>query len=608
MLTAVLVTTKDGVSRAEETDVRGLQEETGPAVAEMLPATEGSSEGADRAEVPNPSFAKVLSLAKQESCVLVTVFLLHLLSEIVELIIPLILAVGYDNVVENYDKFGDPAVAAESKDKVAQVMIQVLTLHSLSNLLAFVSGSMVCVSGERVVARLRNRLYSHLLNMDQAFFDNMKTGELISRLGSDTTLVQSGTTESLSEAGIGFLKAAASVGLMFTISWKLTSIVLGVSVFLLSLSYPLATWLSKITSQYQDALGHSSNTSTEVLGSMRTVRSFAAEAVEERRYKETIGDPSESWWPRRGQTTLRLGAVKDVVMSGFTIGAFFVALGALYGCLWYGFILLIEGEVSLGGLTAFQTYIFQVGFGLGQLGGEIATVFEAIGGAKRIFQLLDRQPEIKPSTQGLQPSELRGEVSFDSVDFTYPSRPHVKVLSNLNLQVPAQSTAALVGSSGSGKSTVLQLMSLFYLPGNGRILIDGINIADLDITWLRKKMSLVQQEPVLFAMTIRENICYGCSDPVSDERLELALQQANVAGFVSEFPDGLSTIVGERGVRLSGGQKQRIAIARALITSPRILLLDEATSALDSESEHLVQVRTVSLNCRPHLNYQLSNV
>jgi len=421
------------------------------------------------------------------------------------------------------------------------------------------------------------------------FFDNRKTGELVSRLGNDTTLVQDGTTLSASEASIGLIKVIVAVVLMFTISWKLTLIVIGVGFGMILLCAPFAAWLSKITSAYQDALGKSSNTSTEVLGSMRTVRSFGAEATEKERYCTDIGDPTKSWWPPRENTTLRIGAIKHVSISAFAVFCFFIGLGALYGCLWYGFILLIDGEVTIGGLTAFQSYVFQVGFGLGQVGGHVAKIFEAIGGAKRIFELLELEPEIKPNKAGIKPEQLQGEVVFEDVSFSYPSRPDVSVLSSFNLRVPAETTAALVGSSGSGKSTVLQLLTMFYMPTGGRVIIDGNSITDLDTSWLRRHCALVQQEPVLFGMTVRENVCYGCSASISDQELEEACRKANAHEFVSNFPEGYSTLVGERGVKLSGGQKQRIAIARALITAPKILLLDEATSALDSESERLVQ-------------------
>jgi len=459
-------------------------------------------------------------------------------------------------------------------------------------LLGFIRGAIMGAAGERVVARLRNRLYQHILGQEMGFFDARKTGELVSRLGSDTLLVQQATTSSIAEATVGVLKVLGSIMLMLTISWKLTTIVFGVALLLLALAVPFGQWIGHISKLYQDALGKAANASTEAMGAMRTVRAFSGEEVERPRYASFIGDPSQGccWGVPVAHNTLYHGVKKAVVASGSYTSGFFVFFGAMYCCLWYGFILVVEGELSFGDMTAFQSYIFQVAFGTGQLGVHITALFTAQGGATRIFELLERDPhEPEGSLGGLAPTTLHGEVHFDAVDFAYPSRPDVLVLKNFTLSVPAESTAAIVGSSGSGKSTLLALLARFYTPSAGRILVDGLDVTSLDIVWLRHQMALVQQEPVLFGMSVRDNVCYGRSDTVPPEEVQAACHEANAHLFISQFPEGYDTLVGERGVRLSGGQKQRIAIARALLMAPRILLLDEATSALDAEAEHLVQ-------------------
>merc|ERR1719189_2850560 len=228
---------------------------------------------------------------------------------------------------------------------------------------------------------------------------------------------------------------------------------------------------------------------------------------------------------------------------------------------------------------------------MGMLGAQITEVLKVMGASKRIFELLNRVPMILPNPEGCiaLPKNLRGDVSFEDVWFSYPTRPGVDVLQDFSLKVPANSTAALVGSSGCGKSTVVALLQRFYDVSKGCIRIDGQGIRDFDPDDLRSFMGFVQQEPILFGLTVRENVCYGVRRKITDKELELVCQQANASEFINEFPETYDTLVGERGVRLSGGQKQRICIARALLVDPRILLLDEATSALDAESEHKVQ-------------------
>lgn len=446
------------------------------------------------------------------------------------------------------------------------------------------------LAGERVVARLRNRLYGHILTQEMGFFDGRKTGELVSRLGSDTVLVQQATTNSIAEASVGLIKVVGSIVLMFDISTKLTGLVIGAAIVIGLMCIPFGTFLGKVSKKYQDALGKAATDSTEAMGAMRTVRAFNGETMEAGRYSRSIGDPDHGWCPPDDDSTLRKGFEKAFVGSLFGTLGFFVFLGTMYCSLWYGFNLVIDGELSFGKLTAFQSYIFQIAFGLGALSAHVIKLFEAQGGALRIFELLKREPELPESSdEGNKPVKFKGEVSFEDVKFAYPSRQDVNVLNGYTLNVPAETTAAIVGTSGSGKSTVLALLSRFYEPSGGRIVVDGHSVCDLDRKWLRSHMALVQQEPVLFGVSIRENVCYGLSREVTDEEVTQVCLQANVHEFVTAFPEGYDTLVGERGVRLSGGQKQRLAIARALLVAPKILLLDEATSALDAESEHLVQ-------------------
>lgn len=337
---------------------------------------------------------------------------------------------------------------------------------------------------------------------------------------------------------------------------------------------------------------------------MRTVQSFTAESREEERYRDSIGDPREhSCWMTSGrtQTTYKYGVTMALTNSGFFTIIFGVGFGAMYVTLWYGFKLVNDGEITLGELTAFQSYIFQIGGALGQTSQFITKLIQAQGAAGRIFNLLERVPAIttrnhsgKTGDEEAQSAPIKlasmvGAVDFNDVSFSYPSRPDVNVLKEFSLSIPPNSTAALVGSSGSGKSTVVSLLQRFYDVSNGSITIDGHDIRQLDLKSMRSFIAYVQQEPQLFGLCVRQNIAYGVDRDVTQGEIEAAARDANAHDFIQAWPEGYNTLVGERGVQLSGGQKQRIAIARALLLAPRILLLDEATSALDSESEFLVQ-------------------
>lgn len=369
---------------------------------------------------------------------------------------------------------------------------------------------------------------------------------------------------------------------------------------------PIGKFLGSTSKKYQDVLGEAQTSATEALGAMRTVQSFTAESREEERYRTSIGDPKHhSCWMAAGgaKTTYRYGVTMALTNSGFFTIIFGVGFAAMYVSLWFGFKLVNDGEITLGELTAFQSYIFQIGGALGQTSQFITKLIQAQGAAGRLFNLLERVPAIatrvgsrkatgtdeEAQSGSLKPDSMDGAVDFNRVSFCYPSRLEVNVLNEFSLSIPKNTTAALVGASGSGKSTVVSLLQRFYDVSDGSITIDGHDIRQLDLKWMRSYIAYVQQEPQLFGLSVGQNIAYGVDRDVSQEEIEAAARDANAHEFIQSWPDGYNTLVGERGVQLSGGQKQRVAIARALLLAPRILLLDEATSALDSESEFLVQ-------------------
>ena len=544
----------------------------------------------------SPSHARLFQTVKKEQPMLFVGLLLLFAAEATSQVIPLIVAKAYDALINQ-----ELSSSERMKDINYYMMISVIIF--IAGIFAgFLRGSIFAVVGERMVARLRIQLYSSILSQDIAFFDEHKSGELISRLGSDTTLLQNAISMSFPEAINNIVKALVSIVLVFVISPPLAGVSVGTLFGIAILALPLGKTLGKLSKLYQDALGEAQTYSTEALGAMRTVQSFSAESKEEKRFAHHIGDPDlfKFWHPKKDstQTTYSVGYWKGIVTSGFFSIIFGGVFGFLYVCLWYGFHLVNSGKLTLGELTAFQAYVFNIGLGLGSASSHIAKVFEAIGGVSRVFYLLDKVPKIPtPPKEGKEPKKLlkpktvTGVISFENVTFSYPSRPELNVLNGYTLKIPSGSTTALVGSSGSGKSTVVALIQRFYDVNGGSVKLDDNDIRNVDLHWLRNQIGYVQQEPQLFGLSIRDNLTYGVpsNEVVSQEKIEQACRDANCHDFISSWPDGYNTLVGERGVKVSGGQKQRVAIARALITNCRILLLDEATSALDSESEHLVQ-------------------
>lgn len=558
---------------------------------------EDSEQNVSRIQANKPSFYKLLSLAKPEWTMLFAAFILMVGSEATGLYNPLLLADAYNYLV-------NPSLDSSTRmSEINSVMILVLVIHFAGVLGNFINASIMAAVGERVVSRLRNELYASILKQEIAFFDEHKTGELVSRLGSDTTLLQQGTSQALPEVVLGITKLCVSIGLMFWISPQLAGVTIGTVFCLVIICVPFGHRIGKLSKTYQDILGQAQTHATEALGAMRTVQSFASEDREKIRYRKVIGDPAEFrlWWPNGEKTTYKVGFYKAIANSGFYSLIFGVGFGSMYVSLWFGFKLVNDGQISLGDLTAFQSYIFQIGASLGQTSRFMSQLIEAQGASGRIFYLLERVPTIPgptppkrldeetPQPGIISTSSMNGVVSFNNVDFAYPSRPDIVVLKNFSLEIPSNTTCALVGPSGAGKSTVVALMQRFYDITGGSISIDGHDIRDLDLSWLRSNIGYVQQEPQLFGLSVRENITYGVDREVGEDELDVVCRKANAYDFVMKWPKRYDTLVGERGVKLSGGQKQRLAIARALLVDPKILLLDEATSSLDAESEHLVQ-------------------
>lgn len=420
----------------------------------------------------SPSMSKLFRLIKPEQLMLFTGIFIMLGSEATNQVIPLIIAKAYDVIV-------NPLLNPDEKmADVNHYMLLSIVIFLVGAVGGFLRGSIFSVIGERLVARLRIQLYGSILDQDIAFFDEHKSGELVSRLGSDTTLLQGVVSQSIPEALNNVVKAVVSIVLTFVISPELAGVAVGTITLIVLLAMPLGFALSKLSKAYQDALGLAQTHSTEAIGSMRTVQSFTAEGKEKERYSRYVGDPDmfPCWFPigKDVDSTYSVGFSKGIVTSGFFSIIFGGGFGFLYVCLWYGFYLVNKQELTLGELTAFQTYVFNIGLGLGTASSHLAKIFEGMGASGRVFYLLERTPAIpsppkpgEPAKTPVTPESFEGEIKFDNVDFAYPSRPDIKVLNGFTLKIAPNTTTALVGSSGSGmyhfKIFVFPFLSSFML-------------------------------------------------------------------------------------------------------------------------------------------------
>jgi ATP-binding cassette subfamily B protein len=469
----------------------------------------------------------------------------------------------------------DEALGARNRELIDQAALGMTVIFAVQALAVALRFSLFSTAGERTVMRLRNQLFASLMGQEVGFFDQHKTGELTSRLSSDTTVLQNTVSLNISIALRNAAQAVGGVALLLYTSPVLTLLMLAIVPAVAVGAVVYGRRVRGLSKQVQDSLASANQVAEEGLSGLRTVRSFAAERHEVERYRSSLDDAFSLARRRIRQSATFMGT------------AFFSAAVAASVVLWYGGRLVVDERLSVGGLTSFLIYSLMVGSALGALTDLWADFMRASGAAERVFELIDRRPAIPPSGGERLPSH-QGRVEFQQVRFAYPARPDVPVLQGVDLTLAPGEVVALVGPSGAGKSTIAGLLARFYDPLNGRVLLDGRDLRELDPEWLRQQIGAVAQEPLLFSCSIAENIRYGRAS-ASEAEVEAAARAANAHEFISRFPEGYRTLVGERGVQLSGGQKQRIAIARAVLKDPRILVLDEATSALDAESEHLVQ-------------------
>ncbi|HEX4891265.1 MAG TPA: ABC transporter transmembrane domain-containing protein [Alphaproteobacteria bacterium] len=432
--------------------------------------------------------------------------------------------------------------------------------------------------GERVVADLRRDVYGHVLNMSPEFFETTRTGEVLSRLTADTTLIQTvvGSSASIALRNI-FLLLGGLVMLVVT-SPKLTGLVL---VFVPVVIIPiimLGRRVRGLSRASQDRIADASAQAGEVLDDITVVQAFTQEDTERGRFNATVEHGFEV-------AMLRIRA--RAILTALVIVLVF---GAITGVLWFGAQGVLDGSMSAGALGQFVLYAVFVAGAVGALSEVWGDMQRAAGATERLMELLSAKPAIAPPVNPIAlPASTQCQVVFDAVKFHYPSRPLDYALNNISFTIAPGETVALVGPSGAGKSTLLQLLLRFYDPAAGSITLDGVDITKADPRAVRRRIAIVPQNTIIFSTTARENIRYGRPD-ASDEEVWAAASAAQATEFLQKLPEGLDTFLGEKGVRLSGGQRQRIAIARAILRNAPLLLLDEATSALDAENERLVQV------------------
>ena len=471
----------------------------------------------------------------------------------------------------------DEGFAAGNADLLNNALLVMLGVIIVLALGSFSRFFLVSWIGERVVADLRRDVYAHVIRLHPGFYETNKTAEIVSRLTADTTVLQVVVGSSASIFLRNLLMFAGGTVMLLVTSPKLTGLVALVVPLVLVPILTFGRKVRRLSRESQDRIADVGAYVDETLYGIRTVQAFGHEALEERAFEGKVEDAF--------RTSIRRVAAR-ALLTAVVILMVFGAVGVI---LWVGGHDVLAGRISGGELSAFVFYAVTVAGSTGALSEVIGDIQRAAGATERLFDLLSREPEIKaPADPKPLPEPAQGRIAFESVRFHYPSRPDESALEDFSLSVEPGESVALVGPSGAGKTTVIQMLLRFYDPQEGAIRIDGVDIRDAEPGALRSRIGLVPQDPVIFSADAMTNIRYGRPD-AGDDEVRAAAEAAHALDFLEALPDGFSTFLGEKGVRLSGGQRQRIAIARAILRDPAVLLLDEATSALDAESERVVQ-------------------
>lgn len=469
---------------------------------------------------------------------------------------------------------GNKEAAAHSIDQVALMLGVVLLLQSIFSYFRIVFFVNVT---EKTLAFLRQDTYNHLIKLPLRFFDQRRVGELNSRISADIILLQETLTTTLAEFIRQIITIVGGIALLAITSLKLTLFMLAVLPGIMILARFFGKFIRKFSKQVQGQVAESNTIVEETLQGIQSVKSYTNEFFEMARYR------------KKTQEIAEVGILSGKYRGAFSAFIVFGLFGALVAVIWKGSALLANGELVAGDLFSFVIYSAFVGGTIGGLATVYASIQKFIGATEDLFAIFNEQEEdIQEVKQLTENEELKGAIAFVDLTFAYPSRPDENVIKHIGAQIYSNQMIALVGASGAGKSTIASLLLRLHDPNSGAILFDGKDSREFSLSALRSQIALVPQDIFLFGGTIRENIAYG-NVAATDDQITSAAQKANAMEFINRFPEGLNTLVGERGTQLSGGQRQRIAIARAVLKDPKILILDEATSSLDSESERLVQ-------------------
>lgn len=527
--------------------------------------TSPPNDNPDRKQPPDrKALARLLRLAAPYRLQLVISAVCLVISSLTMLAFPMLI----QRIVDSAINLGD----ASTITGLALTLIGIFIVQAIFN---FGQSYLLTYTGERLVADLRKRLYSHLQSLSLSFYDNQRVGELTSRLSNDVTVVQSGLTNNLI-APIGqLLTLVGGLAIIVITDWKLIIVILLVVPPVALIGAVFGRRLRNVSEQTQSALGVATTVLEETLAAPRIVKAFGREQYEIGRYEGAV------------ESSFQLGMRRALSRSFFVALITLVTFSALAGIMWFGGMEVLNGALSPGQLLSLPIYVLVAVGPIASLSTVYASYQEASGAAIRLFGILDTAPEIADAPGAVDlPAPMRGEIDFRDVTFRYSDGP--EVLHDLSLSIGAGEVLALVGPSGAGKSTLAGLIPRFYDVQEGALFVDGHDVRMLTVNSLRAGIAVVPQDPQLFGGTVYDNIVYGRLD-ATEQAVHAAARAANAHNFIVGLEDGYRSLIGERGVKLSGGQRQRIAIARALLRDPRILILDEATSSLDNESEALVK-------------------
>ncbi|MES2799364.1 MAG: ABC transporter transmembrane domain-containing protein [Bacteroidota bacterium] len=464
-----------------------------------------------------------------------------------------------------------------SLDNINSVVIALFIMFAFQSIFSFFRVIIFTNVTENALRDLRNDAFNRLVYMPMDFFNQNKVGELTSRLTSDIAQVQETLKTTIAELFRQIVIIVGSIVFLMFISWKLALIMIGTVPVMAIIAVFFGRYIRKLSKKAQDFTAESNSIVEEALTGIANVKSFTNELFMLNKYKK------ESKQIR--DLNVKSGVWRGVFVS-FII---FCMFGAIVFIIWRG-LLMTQGsnpELNSEGFFQFMMFTIMMGASIGSFPELYASVQKAIGATENLMNIIHQKNEMELHTGTLHPA-ITGKISIKNLTFSYPQRSEMEVLKNINLEINANETIALVGTSGSGKTTITSLILQFYDVKNGSLSFDGVQASEIDLNYLRQKIAIVPQDVILIAGSIRENILFGNID-ASDEEIIEAAKQANAWEFITSFPEGIETFVGDRGIQLSGGQKQRIAIARAILSNPTILILDEATSALDSQSEKMVQ-------------------